>query len=310
MKRLNIICAILAALAIVLGSAYVVRKQLNLDTTPPVFTVAQDTVECTIDADTATLCSGVTAVDDVDGDLTDHILVNEISIKSETEAVNDFDISYIVFDASNNMSTVTRTLVYSDYHAPHFALSDALRFNSISAVDLYDYLTAEDCIDGDISSQITIEMSDAYLNAISFGSYSCIVSVTNSVGDTAELPLTFDIVDTTTTEESTRPEIVLNSYLIYLNAGDEFDAVQYLKGVVVDNVGYWAVDRSELQLDSTVKDLYGYTNENYDHFILASSVDVSTDLDTATPGQYTVEYTYKHPEEGTRGTGTLIVIVE
>ena len=393
MKRLNLITAVGAAAALLVGGGYVVMQKSHADHTEPVISMEEDVIECSIEADAAELMKGLTATDDVDGDLTDHIIVNDIRIKtdedteeadkqktdtsdaetasvSDTSSVSDaadgsdtdtagassegnsdtsaseasdtsgdsdtgsasdtsgdsdsgnaaatseasdtkeFEITYVVFDSSSNAATASRTLRYTDYHAPHFAISQALRFSSASAVDLYSCLSAEDCIDGDISSQINIEMSSNFSGSVSFGTYNATLSVTNSLGDTAVLPITFEVYDAASEEELARPQLVLTDYIVYLKKGEAFHPEDYLEGMVLDNVGYFFLENEELTKEGVQELDYGYSNEEYQHFFPKSAVEIKNDVDTEKPGTYQVRYSFQHSEDEPKSSIELTVVVE
>lgn len=115
-------------------------------------------------------------------EVSDSIIVENIT-KKVGGTDNQFEISYVGFDKSSNTGRLTRNLVYTDYRKPHFALSQELRFSQNETFSLLDYISAEDCIDGDVSPFITVEGAEAFQNDPSAGIYDCTVSVSNSVGD-------------------------------------------------------------------------------------------------------------------------------
>ena len=77
------------------------------------------------------LLDGVCASDDRDGDLTGQVLIRSVS---QFTGENTALVSYIVFDSSDNMSTASRSVVYTDYTPPRFALSEPLVFAPSSSV--------------------------------------------------------------------------------------------------------------------------------------------------------------------------------
>lgn len=311
MKRLNLVWGILAMAFLALAGGYVQYNRSKQDNDPPQITMDSDLIECLLDASQEDLIAGMTAIDNKDGDITSHIIVNDIIIREEEEnpEKNLFDISYVVFDSSNNMSFASRTLKYDDYYSPRFQIKEPLRFGA-ATIDFSEIISAEDCIDGDISNQISIEMSKEFLSAYSFGSFECNVSVTNSLGDTSVLPLTFEVVDTASDVESSRPLIYLNEYLVYVKAGKKLNEKSYLDYLLIDNYWYQIVDDKELEVEDTREFGYGYSNKNYGRFIPKSAIKVKSNVDWNTPGIYEVKYSIRHPEEGTKGTAKLMVIVE
>lgn len=310
MKKLNALAIIVAALFLGGGGFFLVNKRNNADHIPPEIILENDQIECSITATEEELKTGVTASDNKDGDITDRILIDDIRIRQE-EQENDkkiFDITYVVFDSNSNMTTASRTLIYNDYVSPHFSIADNLQFASASAVQLYSLISANDCIDGDITNQINIQMGDSFKDAISPGEYDCKLNVTNSVGDTASLPITFDVM----LQDATRPYIALKEYCIYLKRGSNFKPRSYLDFIAIDNVKYALYNEADVagQIPFSSSRGYGYYNQNLGMYLVNKEIKVSSDVDTNVPGTYTVTFSYKHPEEGTRGFAKLFVIVE
>lgn len=307
MKKIYILCGIMALAAILLGGGYIYYKQKTADTTTPEIIIDQETIECSVEAEQSELLQGVRAVDNKDGDLSDRIMVNDIRIREDSEAGGRlFDVSYVVFDSSNNIATATRTLKYTDYHSPRFSADYELVFTSVSAVNIPKILRVEDCIDGDISSQIMIEMDEAFLNAISAGEYTCTASVTNSLGDTSSIPLTFEVKDADS--DDSRPRITLSDYIVYVKKGEFINLQDYLYSIKVDNTDYllkdFIVDESIIPYE------YGYRLSSGDIAMQKNKIKVNSELDTTTPGVYTVTFSYKHPEDGTKGKTRMTVVVE
>ncbi len=312
MKKLNVICAVAALAAVIGGGAYYKYSKDTEDVKPPEIRLETESITLSVSEPETKLLDGVTAVDDHDGDLTDKVQINDVRlVKSEPGALSEFEVSYVVFDANNNMAYRTRQLTYSDYVPPRFKISLPLRFPSVSGVDIYRCIGATDSIEGDISSQITVSMGDDFLEATSTGVYSCSVQVANSLGDSVELPLTFEVYDSSSPEESTRPAIGLTQYLTYLKAGERFDPEEFLKDLRIEKTTYKLLNQGDIEITDVVSQYdYGYFSSIYGYFLFKDSVKVSTDLDTTVPGIYSVEYTFRHPTERTRGSANLIVVVE
>ena len=120
-----------------------IYRRLTVDVTPPVITCSTDSIDVSVTAGEEALLQGVMASDDRDGDLTDQILIKGVS-PSLTDS--SAQVTYIVFDSANNMATVTRTVRYTDYEAPRFALSQPLVYPAGQTVTLLDRLTASDVL--------------------------------------------------------------------------------------------------------------------------------------------------------------------
>ena len=129
---------------------------------------------------------GLTAEDEKDGDLTDQIMAGNFSQFIEPGVCN---LTYVVFDSSNQAATLTRRVRFTDYEAPKFTLTQPLVFAVGTENNARSYVHAADQIDGDISSMVKLLESNVdYRTA---GDYTIQVEVSNSLGDTtqAELPV-------------------------------------------------------------------------------------------------------------------------
>lgn len=191
-----------------------------VDNTPPTITCESSEIVVSVKDDPSVLLQGVTAWDDRDGDLT-----AQVEIKSVSQLITDdtAQVSYIVFDSSNNMAVAKRTVRYSDYEKPRFALSEPLVYTQGDSMLLLKRLSARDSLDGDISGSICVITEN--VDDVP-GVYSVTVQATNSLGDSAVQQLKLVVYET-----GNPVRIQLKDYLVYLEAGDSFDARAYLRGV-------------------------------------------------------------------------------
>ena len=72
----------------------------GLDKVPPVIIADSDEIHVSTQSDESELKKGLTAIDNVDGDITDSIVVANLSQFSEKGVCK---IEYLVFDESNNV---------------------------------------------------------------------------------------------------------------------------------------------------------------------------------------------------------------
>lgn len=266
MKKLKVILILLLIILTGLTVASEVYQRTQLDTTAPALTCDEQVLEVSVEAEEADLLQGVSAWDNRDGDITSEIMVDHISTLVTADTAR---ITYVVFDQAGNTAKLTRTIRYTDYEAPHFELTKPLRYTVGQTVTVLDRLSAQDVVDGEITDNI--RMTSQNLNNGMEGIYSVTFQVTNSLGDTAVLPISVII------ESSGRlPEIQLREYLLYLNQGDDFRPENYL-GRTTD--GSSAVRPDE--------------------------VEITSEVDTSTPGVYQVLYQYT----GSNGTGRAILTV-
>ncbi len=311
MKRARIILAILCVCALLGGWRYWQVKQAGVDTEGPVLSADEDEIEVSIKATDEELAEGVSAWDDLDGDVSDNIIIENIEMTSDDDT-EEFEITYVAFDSAGNVGRLTRKLIYTDYRQTHFELTSQLRFAENSTWSLFDYVQADDCIDGDLSPFITIEGSEDVQSDSSAGTYKCTLSVTNSVGDTTELPIQVEIYEDNYEEQTFRPEVVLNNYLTYVEKDGRFNPEDYIDHVS-DN-GTYMIDYGEM-IETYEKGEYVMVtekeyNEEAGNWVNISEIGISSDVDTSVSGVYSVVYTYTSESTGYDCSTRLIVVVE
>lgn len=243
MRTCKVILVILFVLMTALTCFSHFYRQESVDDTPPVLTCTEEVLEVSVNASQGELLRGITAWDDRDGDLA---------------------------------SKLTRTVAYTDYEAPKFSLSQPLIFDVGKTVTLMDRLTAYDLVDGDLTGSIRMTVQN--LNIAAAGTYSITLQVTNSLGDTAIVPLSVIM-----RENGKLPSIALQEYLVYLKQGDRFDPESYLLRVTELIAGR----ERTCPLDEV-------------------SIDSKVDMDH--PGVY--EVTYQYTGEAGTGKTILTVVVE
>ena len=214
-KTIVIVLFVIIAIAFVVLYCY---DRIMLDHVPPDIICDGARLEVSVKATDADLCKGLMAKDDVDGDITDQIIVRKVS---RLEGSNSARVHYAVFDSASNFCTYTRNVFYTDYSLPRYELSQPMIFNVNSLVTLVDRLTAHDVIDGDISARI--RLSAANVSTSVEGDYPLQLQVTNSTGDTASLGLTVQIRNYT----SRHPVIHLSQYIAYAEMGSTVNLEDY-----------------------------------------------------------------------------------
>ena len=306
MKKLNVLCAILLIAAIGAFTAYNYRYYKNQDTLGPVIDMDEPVVYVSVRDPESQLLYGVTATDAKDGDVSDLLMVENISDFTEKDTRT---VSYVAFDHDNHVSKATRKMVYTDYIPTAFTLSAPLRFPASTARTSYlAKLTALDCLDGDISDKIVFT-ADSVLNTNTAADYKVTLEVTNSAGDTQQLPVTLTIYDASV--ENAAPKIRLKDYLVYTSVGDKIDPMEYLDMVtyhstdyaIVDGEGTFAVDTSGWS--NSVKQEFRDREPavNQDLFKITDLVNYQI------PGVYEIQYMLDDLDNN-RGRVSLIVVVE
>ena len=277
LRYIRTILVILFILALIGAAALFLYNYTHEDISPPAFRMDSDLVEVSVSDPDSALLQGLSAYDNVDGDLSAQIRIKDIStLINET----DVTVTYIVFDAASNYATCTRTARYTDYKPPRFGLTRPMIFNMGETVSFTGSVTVTDQRDGNISGRLKLEQTTV-VNSTP-GTYSATLSATNRMGDTIYLPLTVQVID----KSVSRPTIELSTYLIYVDQGAQVNYRRYLSQVT----------------DPLVEDK--------DKTVSSGAVKVnSSNVDTSTPGVYEVYYYYTGIS-GEIATVILTVVVE
>lgn len=219
LRTVRIILIILFSLALLGAAGLYFYTYTHEDTSPPAFRSGTDLLEVSVTDPDEALLQELWAYDNVDGDLSSRIRVKDISaLINET----DVNVTYIVFDEASNYATYTRTARYWDYTPPRFGLVRPMIFNVGESVSFGSSVTVTDLRDGNISGRLKLEESTVISNTP--GTYTAVLSAANRMGDTITLPLTVQIIDKSTT----RPEVTLSDYLVYIKRGEEPNWKSYL----------------------------------------------------------------------------------
>ena len=226
MRKLRLLLLVFFLVVFAVFMASTIREYLTSDYEAPV--ISADTAELYLSVDTedAELLAGMSAVDNLDGDVSKSLVVVS---KSHFIAKGTRNVSYAAFDNSNNVGTFTRKLIYTDYNSPRFVLNEPLRF--VAGNSSYDYLRhmrAVDCLDGNLTPQIKITFGDKETVGDSVIEQPVNVQVTNSAGDTAVLELVATFEDF---ESYSKASPALTDYIIYVKAGEKPNLRAYLTGI-------------------------------------------------------------------------------
>lgn len=286
MRRIRLAVVGIFVLSLIAFIVFNIVNRVTTDSTPPVITSESDTVTVSVAAEESELLAGLTATDDEDGDLTGEIMISSMSNFTEP---GKRTVSYVVFDASNNASTLTRNLEYTDYTAPQIKLTQPLRYglNEMEDASLTENMSVQDCLDGDITQQIRATFNDGSYIAMA-GEYGITVQVSNSAGDTCSVPLTVTVTDPA--EEIGKYYPMLSDYIVYAPVGGYVDLTSLLIGLENSSTQY----------------LFADANPSAPGGI--ESVAIGGAIDYNTPGTYTVDYQFTSAS-GATGTTKLAVVV-
>ncbi|TYS17676.1 DUF5011 domain-containing protein [Rossellomorea vietnamensis] len=135
---------------------------------------------------------GFTATDNVDGDLTDKVVVTGTV---NTAVPGEYTLTYTVADSSDNEYSVTRTVTVVDTTAPAIELTDGAELVVEGATTFTDPgFTATDAVDGDLTDEVTVS---GKVDVNTAGEYILTYTVTDAAENTAAVKRTVTVVDTT-----------------------------------------------------------------------------------------------------------------
>lgn len=284
MKQLRIAILVFFLAAASVFTYTFVKRRLTVDYNAPVITADEDVLYVSVDSTDEDLLRGMSARDNIDGDVTGTLVVTS---RSKFVSKGRLHVNYAAFDSNKNVGVASREVVYTDYISPRFHLYEPLRYASgTSGVDYLENVTAEDCLDGNLTQQIKISLGNTTTLSGEATGQPVTFQVTNSGGDTAVIELTISKEEYLLFSQAAP---ALKDYIAYMPAGGALNFRSYI-------VGIWSAGLVK-SFDDT-----RYTSANI-------SVDESG-LDRSTPGVYKVIYTLNGLEGEELGTAELFVVVE
>ncbi len=278
-KRILItLCAMLAVVTVVF-LLYRWNEQENGNDRMPVISCTSDTLVIDVAnlSNDELLLTGVVAYDAEDGDITDDLVVESVSKFVDVEERHCI-ITYAVVDSSNNVSKVTRHLYIKNYISPRFEIIAPLEFSYSSVFDPTEHVTAYDCIDGDISNKVRIELLNSEDTLTAMGAHRVEFSVTNSLGDTQRFETEIVVHNRTYLDGRSIPSVKLTDYLVYIDPYScNFDAASYIEYISVYdkqysleeydlggyNIDYGEMDPNDLKEGEVYRILYVFDNGDY-----------------------------------------------
>ena len=205
------------------------------DTTPPEITLLGEP-ELAIEAAADYTDAGATALDLVDGDLSDQI---QIDNPVDPDVPGYYTITYTIADAAGNAAEpITRKITVIDTTPPEIALEgDAPMHIELNTPYVEPGATAYDRVDGDLSEQLVLTGA---VNPLAEGTYAIAYAVSDQAGNEA------------TAERSVRVVVTANSYSLIATHGMQLkeNARVHSGFVGVDDFGAgpFLADRVELSL--------------------------------------------------------------
>jgi len=243
------------------------------DTVPPEITLL-GSATVTVPLGASYTDAGATATDNVDGDITDRIVVDN---PVDTGAAGTYTISYSVADDAGNPASATRTVIVQelvDTVPPEITLIGPATVTVQLGASYTDAgATATDNVDGDITYRIVV---DNPVDTGAVGTYTVSYSVEDSSGNRAS---------------ATRTVIV-----------------QALVDTVPPEITLIGPATVTVQLGASYTDAGATATDNVDGDITDRIV-VDNPVDTGAVGTYTVSYNVED-QAGNRAVATRTVIVE
>ena len=154
------------------------------DTVSPVLTGLQESFVITDQtADPPAYLEGVSAADEIDGDITASVSVDDSQVQYGIPGT--YSILCSVSDTSGNTASASAAVIIEDTAAPVITLSESSLnlFVTDSVPDYASYVTAEDAADGDVKATLAID--DSAVKYTFPGTYSVLVSAEDNSGNTA-----------------------------------------------------------------------------------------------------------------------------
>jgi hypothetical protein len=133
--------------------------------------------------------AGVTAKDNVDGNVTKSI---KVSGAVNTKKAGNYKLTYSVSDKAKNTASITRTITVVDNVKPIITGAADVQLQVGETFNALDGISATDNNDGNLSSKIKVEGS---VNVNKAGSYVLTYSVTDQSGNKASIQRKITVID-------------------------------------------------------------------------------------------------------------------
>ena len=280
MRLVRILILILFSITAVFYGIHATREKLTSDNEPPVITADSDEIYVSVSVTDEELLEGMHAQDNKDGDVTDSmVVVSRLDfIQKGTLKVN-----YAAFDKSNNVSTYTRVVNYTDYRSPRFSALKPFRFSETEeSSTALSTVRVDDVLDGDLTADIRITYGEN--EGIK---YPVVLEVTNSAGDSAIVSVNVYLEDRMSLSI---PSVALSEYIVYTYPGGWLDPASYVTGTYQNSIVYPFTETSTYNMDYVTWDDSG--------------------VDYNTPGEYIIKYTLWNELGEALNETELYVIVE
>lgn len=298
-RKKKILFALISVLiCFALTAAYFIFFVYSDDKEAPVITMDSTGIKVSVTASAEKLMQGVTANDNVDGDVSDTLLVEGISnLKSDNTAT----ITYLAYDKAGNVGKASRTIEFTDYKSPVFGQTKGLVFSSGTSPDVISFMTAEDKIDGDISRRIKGTIVSDTTSLSNHGVHEIEFRVTNSLGDTQYITLPVEVYDA----KDYNAQLELTDYLVYIDKGEEFIPEKYLSAVVAGNSEYPVDGSGETPIQLYIN---RYVSPVVNPAATIVNAEIDNPVDNTKAGVYSVFYKVDYDGRYTACTRLNVVV--
>ena len=300
--RFLVIMLFIMSVAAYISATYYTRT--TRDYTGPDITLATDSVRVSVDDGPEKILEGITAIDAVDGDVSDTLSVVSMT-NFDQERTREVTIA--AFDRSGNVTSERLMLSYSDYRAPKLYLTAPLTVAVTYEADVLDIIEMDDCLDGNLEDTVQVYTEEP-ISSVTGGLYHAHIIASNSAGDTIDLPVTMETVMSRIGLDATN--FTLTDYVVYLKKGKTIDPLAYLDSISIYNKKYeWkklsrTFEHKVVHKDTDVTN----TLENDFETIDLKDIDIDNGVDINKDGVYEITYTYEYAE-GKSVSVRLVVVV-
>ena len=298
MNRLTQLSILVFMIAVIVFGRFQYMSGQITDRSAPEISMDSEEITVSVNDTEEALLQGVTAYDSTDGDVTDSLVVEDLSTFL---SFGRRLVKYGAFDHNMHVANASRTVIYSDYYSPEFTLEAPLSF-PIETNSFMENIFAYDCLDGDVTDFIKMTPLETIQEGAA-GDYKVQFQVSNSAGDVSSFEAYLHMYDPSV---NNGPQVKLDRYLVYLNQGDAFDPSEYPVSVTIGGKKYDIVDGSGN---------YGAEEINPEDEIVVGidQLEIDDEVDTDSPGTYRVRYSMTNAAEYEKdrytGTVTMYVIV-
>lgn len=237
------------------------------------YEISFDTDKLEYNGDT-NFMDGVTAIDENGVDISADITVS----CKPTSNISVKELTYSVNKAGYELKSYTRKLVINgDYTGPTISISNEeieIPLDEIASISAF--ISKSGIVDTDDGFGHRCSVSAEFNSEVTdIGDYVITITAENILGDTKSIKTSATVTD------PNKSIIKLTTSAVSLNVGDTFNPEEYIKSAIHDELGD-----------------------------ISSAVVCTSTVDTSTPGQYTVIYSFGNIDDLKNEKATLTVTIK